>query len=122
MAFLTALDEFDYRPLNNGFVINESRLVWEDAVTRAIYTVPQGFESNLMSYPWWAGWLFNKLDNTSRASMLHDYLVSQEIGNSLWRDDQYVLALKSDGVNRFKRAIAYIGLRVVSGHSGRHYE
>ena len=71
-----------------------------------------------MSYPWWAGWLFNKLDNTSRASMLHDYLVDQDVGNSMWRDDQYVLALKADGVNRFKRSIAYAGLRFVSGPSG----
>jgi len=118
MAFLTTLDEFDYKPLNNGLVENQGKLVWQDPVTHAVYTVPDGFPSNLMSYPWWSGWLFNKLDNTGRASMLHDYLVDKTIGNSMWRDDQYRAALKADGVNKFKRGIAYTGLRIVSGPSG----
>lgn len=119
MAFLTSIADFDYKPLNNGLVANQGKLVWEDTVTRAIYTVPDGFVSNLMSYPWWSGWVFNKLDDTGRASMLHDYLVDQDIGNKLWRDDQYNLALKADGVGRIRRSIAYIGLSFVRGPSGR---
>lgn len=62
---------------------------------------------------------FNKLDDTGRASMLHDYLADQNIGNKLWRDDQYNLALKADGVSKIKRSIAYIGLSFVRGPSGR---
>lgn len=119
MSFLTSIYEFDYRPLNNGFVANQGKLVWQDDRTKAVYTVPEGFVSNLMSYPWWSGWIFNKLDDTGRASMLHDYLVRQNIGTGLWRDDQYNLALKADGVGAVRRSIAYIGLSFVRGPSTR---
>lgn len=119
MAFLTSLHAFDYRPLNNGLVENQAAVVWRDDKTRAIYTIYVGFICNLMSYPWWSGWAFNKLDATGRPSMLHDYLVKYNIGTSLWRDDQYILALKADGVGAVKRSIAYIGLGFVRGHSGR---
>lgn len=119
MAFLTRIDDFDYRPLNIGLVKNQAVVRWMDEKTGIIYTVPVGFICNLMSYPWWSGWLFNKFDATGRPSMLHDYLVAADIGTKLWRDDQYNLALKEDGVSRLRRIIIYLGLSGVRGPSGR---
>lgn len=117
--FLTDIKDFDYRPLNNRLVENQSVVKWLDEDTGVTYSIYVGFICNLMSYPWLAGWLFDKLDNGARPSMLHDFLVHNDIGDSMWRDWQFYLAMRDDGAGYLRAKAAYFGLRFVSGHSGK---
>ena len=91
-----------------------SALLWEcegklpKGVSRKIVT-PAGFLNNLASLPI-SGVVFKKLGRHQRAATLHDWLTRNQIGTFLWAAKQFNLAMKQDGVARWRRGIIISGL------------
>jgi hypothetical protein len=121
--FLTAIEDFDYRPhiehgvLVRGQVVTETALLWEcegrlpAGVSRKIVT-PAGFLNNLASLPI-SGVVFKKLGRHQRAATLHDWLTRNQIGTFLWAAKQFNLAMKQDGVVWWRRGMIVSGLVVL---------
>ena len=112
--FITALEDFDYRPMFKdgeivpGWVVTESALVWHDGEKH--YTILAGFETDLGSFPRFARFLLSKLGRHQRGAVLHDYLYRNQIISSVWADGQFNQAMIQDGVPRWKRYVIVAGL------------
>ena len=113
--FLTALEGFDYKPyvregeLSRGEVVTEGTLLWRVPGEEPI-TVPAGFVTDLASLPWFTNGLFKKLGRHQRAAVLHDWLYREKSGGKVWSDKQFNLAMKHDGVSRWRRVVFMAGL------------
>ncbi|RKZ11840.1 hypothetical protein DRQ50_12910 [bacterium] len=116
--FLTALDSFYYKPLvKDGHIVKnrvvlQCHIIWETE-SEAEVVVPVGFEFDLVSVPWWLGFMAQKLGRHQRAAALHDWLYYRNIGPREWSDRQFLLAMKADRVSRVRRWLLWRGVRRV---------
>ena len=114
--FITALEDFDYRPMFKdgeiirGWVVTESTIVWNDGAEH--HTVLAGFETDLASLPGFIKPLLSKLGKHQRAAVLHDYLYRNKTCGKAWADRQMNRAMKNDGVSLFRRGVIMVGLFV----------
>ena len=112
--FITALEDFDYRPMFKdgeiirGWVVTESTIVWNNGAEH--HTVLAGFETDLASLPRFIKPVLSKLGKHQRAAVLHDYFYRNKIGGKAWADRQMNEAMKGDGVSRWRRYVIMAGL------------
>jgi hypothetical protein len=121
--FLTAIEDFDYKPyiehgaFNRGQLATENALLWEcegkipDGVNSKI-VVQAGFVTDLASLPWFTAIVLKKLGRHQRAAVLHDALTRHNIGTFLWAIKQFNAAMKQDGVVWWRRSLIVSGLTV----------
>ena len=117
--FLSALEDFDYRPhvvdgeLERGSVVTQTAIVWDSSIGPIDVSI--GFVSDLASLPWYTALLFKKLGKHQRAAILHDWLYRNKIGNKNWADGQFKLAMIEDKVKWWRRKIIIAALKF-GGH------
>ena len=115
--FLTALEDFDYKPyykdgeLVRGKVVTEAALLWDSGEEGKI-VVQSGFVTDLASLPWFTSFIFKKLGKHQRAAVLHDYLYRNNTISKAWSDKQFNLAMKQDGVILWRRHLIIAGLTI----------
>ena len=115
--FLTALEDFDYKPcykdgeLVRGKVVTQSTLVWRRDMFSDV-AVPAGFVTDLASLPWFTSLLFKKLGKSQRAAVLHDYLYKHRVDSKTWADRQFLEAMRIDGVKRWRRNSMWLAVSV----------
>jgi hypothetical protein len=114
--FLEHISEFSYTPKIQGnyivkdMVILTKPLSWVSEDITVI--VPQGFEFNLASIPWWLKWAVSRLGRNQRASCLHDYLYGETDYPRAWADKQFKIAMSIDGVAGWRSYSMWLGVRV----------
>jgi hypothetical protein len=125
--FLTAIEDFDYRPhiehgvLVRGQVVTETALLWEcegklpEGVGNKI-VVQAGFVTDLASLPI-SGVFFKKVGMHQRAAVLHDYLYRNRLGSKRFADRQFLGAMKQDGVKRWRRNTMWLAVSLFGLHA-----
>lgn len=85
-------------------------LVWDDGETHI--TVPEGFEFDFASVPWFLQWWLPKVGmRYDRASCLHDYLYETQPCTRLEADTLFYKAMLSDRVPKARARIMYRAVR-----------
>lgn len=78
-------------------------------------TVPVGFESDLASVPRFFRRVFPKMDKHYRAAIIHDWLCKNPwFATKLDADETFLHYMKAGGVEWWKRALMYAGVRLYS--------
>lgn len=73
--------------------------------------IPAGFESDLVSAPWWCAWLL-PLDHMKRPAILHDYLREKRPDIELWRTNLIFLeAMYADRTIEPAKTLAWLATR-----------
>ena len=120
--FLTEIEDFDHKPyvklgeIQRGQVVLQGSLLWRPADGCDDVCVPNGFVNNLASLPWFSAILLKTLGKHQRAATLHDWLYRNSTKTKIWCDKQFDLAMKQDGVKRWRRVIIIAGLKA-GGHN-----
>ena len=117
--FLTNIEDFDHKPyvkhgeIQRGEVVLQGSLLWDHDDEKTL--VPDGFVSDLASFPWCVLFLFKLLGKHQRAAILHDWLYRNKIKTKEWCDEQFNLAMAQDGVKKWRRKLMIAGLKA-GGH------
>ena len=115
--FVTALEDFDYRPhyvdghIVPDNVVTQSTLLWRPDDKHEDVIVPSGFVNDLASLPWFSRTFLSKLGKHQRCAVLHDWLYRNRIHGKMWADKQFNLAMKQDNVPAWRRRTIMIGLK-----------
>lgn len=73
--------------------------------------IPKGFETDLVSAPWWVRWAL-PLDHMKRPAILHDYIREHRPDIELWRTNLIFLeAMYADGTIEPARTLAWLAVR-----------
>lgn len=91
---------------------------YSEVLAREI-TVPEGFEYDGASVPWWIPVAYVALrEAAEKAAVIHDYLYSHpEICTRAQADAVFREALEAEEVGWFLRNVAWLGVRVGGGFS-----
>lgn len=123
------LDELDNRDLENGNIRLLARL--RALTPLGIIEAPAGFECDMSSIPWWAGWLIPKSGKWNRSGVIHDWLYKH---GGFWNengvfikltqkqcDEIYLGLMESRGVPGWNRKTQYYILRMLGWRQWRKY-
>lgn len=76
-----------------------------------VVTVPEGFETDFMSVPWYLRVFVTVFDRKAKASVLHDYLLVSgaplKIANSVFREALMVL-----GSSKFEASVLWLAVHL----------
>ena len=76
MGFVTARKDFDFQPVGSGLIKLQGDLIYQDKKCGVI-RVPDGFVCDLASYPRLARPFFDRLGDSMRPAVVHDFLYNQ---------------------------------------------
>lgn len=119
MPFLTTRQDFDFQPLGKGKIRLQHDLVYYDAVDKQEIRVPAGFECDLASYPHLARPFFDRLGDSMRPAIVHDWLyerrgkIGPKVIYSKAASDRVLRdALKDEGAGWLSRWATWTGVAV----------
>ncbi len=112
MPFETPREEFDVIPLGRGHVQLETDIVYYDEKAGKRYVVHNGFICDLASYPRLARPFFDRLGNSMRPAVLHDYMYAEKPCSKATADRIFREALKEDGAGWLSRWVSWAGVAV----------
>lgn len=74
--------------------------------------IPDGYQSDGLSRPWWAFWKWDRFDARYRsAALLHDYLLDHADMPKWQIDWLFMGALRASGVSALEAGIFWLGVR-----------
>jgi len=74
--------------------------------------IPEGYQSDGLSRPWWAFWKWRRFDaRYSEAALLHDYLLDHANMPKWQIDWLFMGALRASGVSALEAGIFWLGVR-----------
>lgn len=105
------LTELDTRAISRGRAMLIAELLYRLPGGKDIIKVPVGFKTDFASVPRAMRWLITGQDDTRKPAVVHDYLYRRRIGARDWADWVFLVAMKDEGVSRWKRWTCYAAVR-----------
>lgn len=80
--------------------------------TGELVIVPRGFLTDYASVPWYGRWLVPKVGRYNRASVVHDYLVTES--GKEWKESNRIFleAMKADKVRLWRQVVIYLAVEL----------
>jgi len=112
VMFLTSRDDFDFKPLVKSRVMMQGALGYQDSVCGKIL-VPDEFICDLASYGRISRAIFDKIGQSMRPAVLHDYLYKHRPGDISrgCADRVYREALVLEGASLASAYTQWLGVR-----------
>ena len=100
---------------DDGLWVLDAPLVYQSDVAKQTFTVPVGFQTDLASVPR-IPFVFELFGGTSNeASVIHDYLYKNKIGDRAVADDVLAEASAVTGVPSWRRGPMWAAVRLFGG-------
>jgi hypothetical protein len=108
------LDELDTRDLGGGSAELLHKFRYECPDDKEVITCPRGFITDFASIPWYFRWLITGNDNTKKPAVPHDRdYRDKECPRTRYRVDKiFLMGMKENNVPKWKRKLAYRGVRL----------
>lgn len=120
MPFLTELI-FQNIPGQLGRFRLVKPLVYVYNRTEEVFTVPEGFPTDLASIPKAFQNIASKLGKNIKAAIVHDYLYAQGFTSKKLADRIFLEAMKECGVSFWRRRLMYVAVKYFGGAAWREH-
>lgn len=114
MGFKSSIENFDFKPLKGSKIRLQSPLTYYDKKLKQSFTVPVGFVCDLASYPAPVRAIFDRLGDSMRPAVVHDWMYRIGPDNVTRADADRIFrhGLKEEGASWFECWASWAGVRL----------